>query len=258
MPAAYWDVPTAAPQQPLAVASTGTPDATTPAASGTSFRPADVPPMHESWSAPGDGVWVALTDPRHADDPARMYKRSLTQTVRAPGRRSRWWLCGSPPSRSAPRCRAIRAGERRQEVALRATRHHLGGGAGQPARGLQRRLQEHAWPSRNAHRRSDAGASAEGGLHRRALRRRPARHSHLGENRRRGARHALVARRAGLHGGARQAAPRARRRQQHLLGLDPRGEHRHSPLGDRALGERRGALRGKWRTRPPRRPSHGR
>jgi hypothetical protein len=31
-------------------------------------------PVHKSWSAPGDGQWVAVDDPRHPDAPTAMYK----------------------------------------------------------------------------------------------------------------------------------------------------------------------------------------
>src|SRR5688500_8418031 len=71
-PQAYWDVPasTTRPVEaiPAAVAEGGR--------AARVFRPADVPPMHASWSAPGDGVWVAVEDPRHADPP-RLYKTLL-------------------------------------------------------------------------------------------------------------------------------------------------------------------------------------
>jgi hypothetical protein len=36
-----------------------------------------VGPVHESWSAPGDGKWVGIPDPRHPGEPPRMYKTLL-------------------------------------------------------------------------------------------------------------------------------------------------------------------------------------
>jgi hypothetical protein len=38
------------------------------------FEPKAVGPVHKSWSAPGDGQWVAVDDPRHPDAPTVLYK----------------------------------------------------------------------------------------------------------------------------------------------------------------------------------------
>ncbi len=38
------------------------------------FEPKAVGPVHKSWSAPGDGQWVAVDDGRHPDAPTAMYK----------------------------------------------------------------------------------------------------------------------------------------------------------------------------------------
>ena len=68
-PQAYWEVP-ASPQRVVAPS---------PAAAEQlpAFSPRDVPPMHTSFSAPGDGQWVPVVDPRHSDEPPRMYKTLL-------------------------------------------------------------------------------------------------------------------------------------------------------------------------------------
>ncbi len=80
-PEAYWEVP--APSSDREGGSRpGSSGADRPAAARPSggpppFRPADVPPMHASWSAPGDGTWVPIEDPRRPDDPPAMYKTLL-------------------------------------------------------------------------------------------------------------------------------------------------------------------------------------
>src|SRR6185436_17698307 len=74
-PEAYWDVPTTPSGAPVAPPA---PSASGSAAPGPPpFRPTDVPPVHASWSAPGDGVWVPIADPRHPEDPPRMFKTLL-------------------------------------------------------------------------------------------------------------------------------------------------------------------------------------
>ncbi|MCC6528622.1 MAG: hypothetical protein IT373_38605 [Polyangiaceae bacterium] len=66
-PKPYWDVPTdVEPPKPIEEAG-----CTVPA-----FRPDDVGPVLTSWSAPGDGVWVAI-QAQHAGDTPRMYKTLL-------------------------------------------------------------------------------------------------------------------------------------------------------------------------------------
>jgi len=69
-PKAYWDVPAQEEEEPKPAASAESPEA--PAA--PKFRPKDVGPVHESWSAPGDGQWVKITDPRRPKEPAYMFK----------------------------------------------------------------------------------------------------------------------------------------------------------------------------------------
>ncbi len=69
-PKAYWQVPSAHERprhQAKKVADKGPPPL-------PPFHPKDVGPMHKNWSAPGDGVWVAIDDPRHPDDDAHMFK----------------------------------------------------------------------------------------------------------------------------------------------------------------------------------------
>jgi len=41
------------------------------------FSPADVGPVHKSWSAPGDGQWVPIVDPRFSSADPFMYKTLL-------------------------------------------------------------------------------------------------------------------------------------------------------------------------------------
>ena len=89
-PEAYWDVPSTqlsaqpssqpsgAPKPPEA--PSGSPSAapappTAPIAGR--FRPNDVGPVLKEFSAPGDGVWVAIEDHRAAGDPPVLYKTLL-------------------------------------------------------------------------------------------------------------------------------------------------------------------------------------
>lgn len=73
-PKAYWEVPAAAdsstPEAPSAVVDAGPPPL-------PPFRPADVGPVHKSWSAPGDGQWVPIKDAQHPEAPTVMYKTLL-------------------------------------------------------------------------------------------------------------------------------------------------------------------------------------
>ncbi|MBW2526119.1 MAG: hypothetical protein JRI23_18200 [Deltaproteobacteria bacterium] len=70
-PEAYWEVPerTAATPPPVATTEAG---CTVPA-----FALENVGPVHDSWSAPGDGVWVPIADPQHPTDSPRMLKTLL-------------------------------------------------------------------------------------------------------------------------------------------------------------------------------------
>lgn len=70
-PKAYWDVPETAPPtaEPQAEA------APEPATVAEQARPpVDVGPVHESWSAPGDGQWVAIAVPDVPEVPTVMWK----------------------------------------------------------------------------------------------------------------------------------------------------------------------------------------
>lgn len=71
-PAAYWDVPSGEAEVPIAPTADAGVEWSLP-----TFRPEKLDPMHESFSAPGDGQWVAMKDPRRPDDPPRMYKTLL-------------------------------------------------------------------------------------------------------------------------------------------------------------------------------------
>ncbi len=72
-PKAYWAVPTvsAAPPAPAASASAVAAPALPP------FRPTDPGPALKKWSAPGDGVWVPIVDPRRPAEQPYMYKTLL-------------------------------------------------------------------------------------------------------------------------------------------------------------------------------------
>ncbi|MCK6536596.1 MAG: hypothetical protein L6Q84_26795 [Polyangiaceae bacterium] len=67
-PKAYWDVPA----EEAKPADAGVPDGAAP-----EWQLTDVGPIHEKWSAPGDGKWVKIKDPRRPDEPAFMYKTLL-------------------------------------------------------------------------------------------------------------------------------------------------------------------------------------
>jgi hypothetical protein len=67
-PKAYWEVPPEEPEAPPA------PDA---GPVKPTFRPKDVGPVHAEWSAPGDGKWVKIVDPRRPDEKPYMYKTLL-------------------------------------------------------------------------------------------------------------------------------------------------------------------------------------
>jgi len=69
-PKAYWTVPGSSVAKPLPTASASA-DAECKV---PPFRPTDVGPVHKSWSAPGDGQWVAIKDSRHPTLTPRMFK----------------------------------------------------------------------------------------------------------------------------------------------------------------------------------------
>lgn len=73
-PKAYWDVPSALPSAAPVDADAGA-DAGPPPLS--LFRPKKVGPVHKSWSAPGDGEWVPIIDPRFPNDDPYMFKTLL-------------------------------------------------------------------------------------------------------------------------------------------------------------------------------------
>lgn len=72
-PKAYWNVepkkapPKQAPSEPKPAAKVTLPP----------FEPQNPGPVHASWSAPGDGEWVPIADPRHPNDEVRMLKTLL-------------------------------------------------------------------------------------------------------------------------------------------------------------------------------------
>ena len=72
-PKAYWAVPKGSAQAKPAKAAhkQNEPPPLPP------FDPPAPGPVHKSWSAPGDGEWVAIVDPRHPHDDVRMMKTLL-------------------------------------------------------------------------------------------------------------------------------------------------------------------------------------
>jgi hypothetical protein len=71
-PKAYWKVPAPTPSAPAAPA---TGSSSVPALAP--FRPKDPGPALTSWSAPGDGIWVPITDPRRPGEEPYMMKTLL-------------------------------------------------------------------------------------------------------------------------------------------------------------------------------------
>ncbi len=85
-PKAYWEVPAntaetpaSEPPEPPEATDSPRPCLIVP------FKPEQVGPVHQSWSAPGDGVWVAINDPQHPADRPRMFK-----TLLHPDRKRSW------------------------------------------------------------------------------------------------------------------------------------------------------------------------
>ncbi|MGK4005056.1 hypothetical protein WMF31_20685 [Sorangium sp. So ce1036] len=83
-PKTYWEVPEEAPAPAAPAASlTAAVALSAPTARASSgvvpalFRPKDVGPSHEAWSAPGDGRWVPIVDHARPDEPPRLYKTLL-------------------------------------------------------------------------------------------------------------------------------------------------------------------------------------
>ncbi|HTQ07724.1 MAG TPA: hypothetical protein VMI54_27905, partial [Polyangiaceae bacterium] len=73
-PKSYWTVPTAPTAAAVAVVA---PSDSTSGPAEPIFRPADPGPALKSWSAPGDGVWVPILDPRRPNEAPYMYKTLL-------------------------------------------------------------------------------------------------------------------------------------------------------------------------------------
>lgn len=71
-PKTYWEVPSAASAAPVPPRKSVDPET-----SLSPFRPADVGPVHQKWSAPGDGVWVPIQDPRRPQEQPYLYKTLL-------------------------------------------------------------------------------------------------------------------------------------------------------------------------------------
>jgi hypothetical protein len=74
-PKARWTVPSA--RGPLPPAKPPEAEAKTPVRQLSPFKPKAVGPVHTSWSAPGDGEWVAMLDPRFPSADPYMYKTLL-------------------------------------------------------------------------------------------------------------------------------------------------------------------------------------
>ncbi|HTA91699.1 MAG TPA: hypothetical protein VK745_19080 [Polyangiaceae bacterium] len=73
-PKTYWNVPEVLSASAAPVTSAAPSEA--PLAS-TTFKPVNPGPALKEWSAPGDGEWVGIKDPRHSDEAPRMYKTLL-------------------------------------------------------------------------------------------------------------------------------------------------------------------------------------
>ncbi|HEX9622287.1 MAG TPA: phosphodiester glycosidase family protein [Polyangiaceae bacterium] len=70
-PRAYWQVPSGKPAAgPQPSAAPARPEL-------APFVPAVVGPVHESWSAPGDGEWIPISDPLKPERSAALYKTLL-------------------------------------------------------------------------------------------------------------------------------------------------------------------------------------
>ncbi len=75
-PKAYWEVPADPSAAPASLPADGG-DGGDAAPELPPFRPADVGPVHKEWSAPGDGQWVRVTDPRRPKEPVYLWKTLL-------------------------------------------------------------------------------------------------------------------------------------------------------------------------------------
>jgi hypothetical protein len=75
-PKSYWTVPSA-PQAPVVAVPAPVPSGSAAAPDLPPFRPADPGPALKSWSAPGDGLWVPITDPRRPGEAPHLMKTLL-------------------------------------------------------------------------------------------------------------------------------------------------------------------------------------
>ncbi len=75
-PKSHWAVPSA-PPPPVAAAPAPVPSGSAQVPELPPFRPADPGPALKSWSAPGDGVWVPIMDPRRPSEAPYMMKTLL-------------------------------------------------------------------------------------------------------------------------------------------------------------------------------------
>ncbi|HEX3773114.1 MAG TPA: hypothetical protein VHV51_01550 [Polyangiaceae bacterium] len=76
-PKSYWQVPAANSVASAAPVASSAPSAAAQAGESNEFNPKNVGPALKEWSAAGDGDWVAVKDPRHVDEPARIFKTLL-------------------------------------------------------------------------------------------------------------------------------------------------------------------------------------
>ena len=76
-PKSYWAVPPAAKASAVAAAPAPSASASVSAPALPPFHPADPGPALKSWSAPGDGVWVPIVDPRRPEEQPYMLKTLL-------------------------------------------------------------------------------------------------------------------------------------------------------------------------------------
>jgi hypothetical protein len=75
-PKSYWAVPSAS-NAPVLTAPAPAPSGSPATPELPPFRPADPGPALKSWSAPGDGLWVPITDPRRPGEAPYLMKTLL-------------------------------------------------------------------------------------------------------------------------------------------------------------------------------------
>jgi len=77
-PKAYWKVPEATSAPSAAPSASAASETPSPApVDSNAFSPKNPGPALQDWSAPGDGEWVGIKDPRHPDEAPRMFKTLL-------------------------------------------------------------------------------------------------------------------------------------------------------------------------------------